>query len=90
MRKRARRVAPSIPEHMLEPGYFTELMRRHNWPPMFESRIDEQAPRPLIGAALIAHRERQAQDGTGWATGTVVMGGTPGHQRPAWMVRARG
>ena len=30
-----RRTAAPIPEHMLVPGYFTELIRRHNWPPMF-------------------------------------------------------
>lgn len=84
-----RRTAAPIPEHMLVPGYFTELIRRHNWPPMFESRLAAPASRDahLRGAAAIAHRERQAQDGIGWGTGTSVMPNTPGNPRPAWMVR---
>lgn len=90
LRRRRRRPAPDIPAHMLTGEYFTALMRRHNFPPMFVSRIDEDAPMPLIGAAAIAHRERQAQTGVGWGTGTTVMPGTPKNKRPTWMVRKRG
>jgi hypothetical protein len=89
-RSSARRAPAAIPAHMLVPGYFTELIRRHNGPPMFESRIDAAGADARLprGAAAIAHRERQAQSGIGWGSGTSVMPGTPGTVRPAWMVRS--
>lgn len=84
-----RRVVPPIPEHMRVPGYFTELMRRHNWPPMFEPQpVDRQVSEAKSRGATEA-RERQAAQGIGWAGGTCVMPGTPGHLRPAWMVRSK-
>lgn len=78
--------APRAPAREYPPGYFTELVRRHNWPPGFESRIgDEDTARPNVVAAAAA-RERQSQDGTGWGNGTVVgMARTPKHRRPAWI-----
>lgn len=83
-----RRAAAPIPEHMLAPGYFTELIRLHNWPPMFASRIDVDRAAVLKGAAAIAQRERAAHTGEGWASGTLPMPKTPGHLRPTWMLRA--
>lgn len=75
---------------MLAPGYFTALIRQHNWPPMFESRIDDDAACALRGAAAIAIRDRQAANGIGWGDGTQPMPNTPHHPRPAWMLRHPG
>ncbi len=36
-----------------------------------------------------AERERRAEQGVGWGVGTVVMPGTPGNARPAWMGRSQ-
>lgn len=88
-RSTARRTPAAIPEHMLEPGYFTALIRRHNWPPGWQPSRDAGAGAARLprGAAAIANRERQAQSGIGWGSGTSVMPGTPGTMRPAWMGR---
>ena len=85
-----RRKAPPIPAHMLEPGYFTELVRQHNWPPLFRPSValEDEPPRPAAQTAL-AVREHQAQTGQGWGSGTVVMGRTPKNARPMWIARAR-
>lgn len=52
-----------------KPGYFVELMRRHNWPPMFEPRMP-QTRTPDWSAISTANRERlQAQGHTGTIVG---------------------
>jgi hypothetical protein len=68
-------VSPAYP-----PGYFTELIRRHDWPPSFEPMqhvssllasgmtLSEQA------SALI---ERGRAQGRGYASGTIPLTRTP-------------
>lgn len=82
-----RRIQP-IPPHMLTGTYFSELVKRHNWPPMFEPSADAAHKMPAQLGLSPAERERRAEQGVGWGAGTVVMPGTPGNARPAWMVRS--
>lgn len=88
---RQTRPAP-IPPHMATGRYFTELIRRHNWPPGFEPQpVDDRsafADAKSRGATEL--RERRAELGIGWGAGTVVMPRTPGNVRPAWMLRPKG
>lgn len=87
MKRRAR--PTPIPARMTTGRYFSALVRRHNWPPMFEPQpVDRQVSEAKSRGATEA-RERQAAQGIGWAGGTCVMPGTPGHLRPAWMVRSK-
>lgn len=89
-----RRKASPIPGHMTTGDYFTGLIRRHNWPPMFESRIDTFQPEKVLKGAAAAGslgalmwRERQAALGIGWGAGTTPLPGTPVTLRPEWMGR---
>jgi hypothetical protein len=85
--KPKRRTRPE-PAQQYPAGYFTELIRRHNWPPMFEAAPLEIKPSETL-VAQIAHaarRSHEAQHGIGWAAGTVSMPGTPhANSRPEWM-----
>lgn len=84
-----RRVVPPIPEDMRVPGYFTELMRRHNWPPGFVCSLDVRPERKSAAPMVTTQeRERQSAAGIGWACGTVLMPKTPKYFRPAWMLRS--
>lgn len=51
------------------PGHFTALMREHNWPPMFEARIDREMPKH--DAQAVAVKALQTAIGRGH-TGTIV------------------
>lgn len=86
--KRAR--ATPIPAHMLAPGYFLALVRRHDWPPGFAAGLDARPAEQRVTSHSIAERERQTNEAVGWANGTVLMAGTPKHPRPEWMGRAQG
>lgn len=78
------------PSREFPPGYFTALMRAHNWPPMFEPQpVEKPTFADVKSRGATEARERQAAQGIGWAGGTCVMPGTPGHPRPAWMVRSK-
>ena len=92
--KRRRPAPAAIPEHMTTGAYFTALVRRHNFPPMWQPSEPE---RKLSGGAAmvgtkrgIEERERQAAEGIGWGSGTTLQPNTPKNKRPAWMARARG
>lgn len=68
------------------PGYFTEDMRAHDWPPGFVAAAPTDRLGLRISArAALENRERMAETGQGWAGGTVVMPGTPSQMRPGWM-----
>lgn len=84
-RARRRRALPA-PARAYPPGYFLELVRKHDWPPGFVPAADApgKAGRPV---ASLTERERQAVLGIGWGTGTTPMARTPGNLRPAWMLR---
>lgn len=73
------------------PGHFTELMRRHNWPPRFESaipRVSDWRSGASASARVSAQREAGYEAGHWWATGTVQMPGTRDAAKPAWMPRS--
>lgn len=69
-------------------GWFTELIREHNWPPGFTPRYehdDTDWKRRLAGQAA---REVAINEGKGWNTGTIVLPNTPSWRRPE-MMKAR-
>lgn len=68
------------------PGYFTELMARHDWPPLFSSqlsRVDWRAG-PSASMRASATRERAFANGEGWGSGTILLPGTPKMPKPEW------
>lgn len=69
-------------------GYFTELIRKHNWPPMWESSW-EASKNQHLAAATTQSRAVQVSTGVGWGLGTVVMANTPKNERPAWLHKAK-
>lgn len=79
------------PKPAYPPRYFTELMRRHNWPPGFVSRTGDDTRTVAAADANRAMRETDARAvaGIGWGTGTIPLPRTPGNKRPAWMVRPK-
>lgn len=50
--------APATPARAYPPGFFSELVRQHNWPPMFESQFI--AGRDTAVNSLSAQKQRQA------------------------------
>lgn len=69
-------------------GFFTALIREHNWPPMFEPRYahdDTEWKRRMAGQVA---REVAAREGKGWNTGTIVLPNTP-KWLPPTMMKAR-
>ncbi len=86
-RQKAAAPAPSVD---YQPGHFTALIRRHDWPPMFVSQIDKIEVRNANGetAREVATRTREQclAEGKWHATGTVPMAGTPKDAHPlAWL-----
>jgi len=67
------------------PGWFTELIRLHNWPPGFVSALDREKPEFKPHVTTDEQRERQIAAGYGWGSGTVPMPGTPKRRAPGWM-----
>ena len=67
------------------PGFFTALIRRHNWPPGFVSQLDREKPEFKPHVTTDAQRERQIAAGYGWGSGTMPMPGTPKRSAPGWM-----
>jgi len=65
------------------PGFFTALVRQHNWPPMWQPVF--QASAALRGAAALAAEMRQAPGSGGWGHGTLPLPGTPKVQAPTMM-----
>lgn len=76
---------PRRPAREYPPGYFLELVRRHDWPPGYRPQADE--PRKVALGPSRAERERQATQAIGWGDGTQPMARTPGTPRPMWMAR---
>ena len=72
------------PQQEVKPGYYTELIVRHNWPPNYrphpwDSRAETNA------ANARANHASAAAAGAGWGTGTIPMPNTPKHLAPAWI-----
>jgi hypothetical protein len=72
------------------PGYFTALMRRHNWPPNFQSALQLDDKRYGVVASQRASQQREAGVANGqlWAIGTVPELKHKGYEKPAWMGKA--
>lgn len=85
----ARRAAPvaAVPEEPRYPdGWFTALVRRHNWPPRFEPQFEGVSAGERARAEAGARgREVSVRTGAGWGTGGMVMPGTPGTLPPGTM-----
>lgn len=64
-------------------GYFTRVMREHNFPPDFVSQIVSLSTQQERAAA----RRNPTELDNGWVRngGTVVMPNTPSNPRPKWM-----
>jgi hypothetical protein len=60
------------------PGYFLALVRKHDWPPRFESVADFSSQTDMLRtrSAQLGRAMAQAQ-GLGWGNGTIPMLGTP-------------
>lgn len=67
------------------PGFFSALVKRHNWPPGFVSKLDREKPEVKPHVTTDAQRARQIADGYGWGSGTIPMPGTPRRRAPGWM-----
>lgn len=65
---RRRKPAPAAPAQPYPPGHFTELIRRHNWPPRFEPQYQRTREVEMSESSRI-HREAQMALGN---TGTIV------------------
>jgi hypothetical protein len=77
------------PTKTYPPGYFTESMTRHNWPPRFVSKMDAASTSAHHQRASAKARELAVEHGLGWGTGTIVLPNTPKHQAPGMMERPR-
>lgn len=74
------------------PGHFTEPVRAwfgHYWTPTWPTLVTRDYSGHEAQRALMLARERQAESGDGWGSGTIPMAKTPTHSRPAWMAKAR-
>lgn len=78
MKRRTQRIA-------YPPGFFSELVKRHNWPPGFVSQIERAKPEYKPPVTTDAQRERQIAAGIGWGSGTMALPRTPKRPRPGWM-----
>lgn len=58
LRRQKKRLPSEPPVPARPPGYYTELMRRWNWPPRFESRMPEVSG-PDRSAISRENRERR-------------------------------
>ena len=81
--KGQRKARKALPEVTYPAGFFSELVKAHNWPPRFESRLHaiDLGDKPKLGRPL--------KHGGGWGNGTIPLPGTPMSGKPAWMPRPR-
>lgn len=71
-------------------GYFTEVMRLHNFPPNFVSRTTAKDGAPVEASRRsTAAREEAMRTGLGWSTGTLPMPNTPTRTAPDWLVKMK-
>lgn len=90
-RKRTQRACRArTPAVVYPPGFFSEPARA--WgvvsPSMAEGLPGDVAQQRQLGSNARRSRDVALATGNGWASGTVVMGGTPKHPKPMWLVRA--
>ena len=71
------------------PGYFSALVREHDWPPEFKAHpsvSDWRSPSAMSKKASEA-REAAAERGEAWGLGKICLPGTPNQLRPGWEKR---
>lgn len=73
----------ATPARDYPPGYFTELIRKHNFPPMFEPCARRMEVR--FGGVAPVTEEDFARARGGWGAGTMDMPRTPSHAAPGWI-----
>ncbi len=87
---RQRVKVPSAPAVVYPPGFFTALVRKHNWPPMWQPAPDAaRRPRGCFGADMAPENERRRAQGIGWGSGTLPMPGTPAGPAPGMLARPK-
>lgn len=87
--KRRPKAAP-VADARHAPGYFAELVFKHNFPPMWQPQFRSAAVVNQYGetAREVATRTRETAlaQGRAYATGTIPMVGTPKGSKPVgWM-----
>ena len=71
-------------------GFFTSLMRAHNWPPGFVSRTTAKDGAPVDASRRsTAAREEAMRSGLWWGTGTLPLSNTPTRDSTDWIVRMK-
>lgn len=58
------------------PGYWTENVMLHDWPPSWQPQDIARAPNAPPPTPI---------EGVGWGLGSVDMPNTPKHGRPGWL-----
>jgi hypothetical protein len=71
-----------------EPGHFTALIRKHNWPPEFVSLMKHDEREAERKQAAEKARQAASATGAGWGNGTIAMPNTPKWTAPKPMVRS--
>ena len=70
-----------VPGHI--PGWYTELMTLHNWPPQFKPSVEERNYRATEHLRECAIKNRE--NGSVWGAQSLVMAGTPKHRPLGWL-----
>lgn len=73
------------------PGYFTALIRKHNFPPMWQPQTDFRRDQSeAFKSQQASHaREIAAKEGRGWGNGYIGMGNSPKNLAPGGMGEKR-
>jgi hypothetical protein len=82
-----RRAAAPRAAREYQPGHFTELIVRNDWPPGFApAATTRKTEHNALELAEHARRNREAGVGFGQGGGTLLMGCTPyAHRLPGWL-----
>jgi hypothetical protein len=86
--KKRKPAPPPVQDASYAPLHFTALMRRHDFPPGFTSRISSATNRFGQTAQEVAARSRETAlaNGRAYAVGTIPLAGTPRASKPVgWM-----
>lgn len=75
------------PHKDYDPGHFTALIRKNDWPPSFEHRMVFSEAEMVRKLAAEKARQIAAATGAGWGCGTITMPNTPKWRAPANMER---
>lgn len=68
------------------PGYFSELVVKHDWPPEFRpsTAVVDRISGSAASARSSATREAAAARGEAWGIGRILLPGTPLQAKPSW------